>query len=80
MRWSGEGVSGRLSLDDGFNIFPDLVGSQTITGRGTSIGTVPVSNRKGLPAPVLFRISNTSFMRSSSNGQAAWQVTTQCLQ
>jgi len=24
----------RLSLDDGFNISPDLVGSQTITGRG----------------------------------------------
>lgn len=75
----GEGVFRRLSLDDGFNIFPDLVGSQTITGRGTSIGTVPVSNRKGLLAPVLFRISNTSFMRSS-DGQAACQVTTQCLQ
>lgn len=75
----GEGVFRRLSLDDGFNIFPDLVGSQTITGRGTSIGTVPVSNRKGLLAPVLFRISNTSFMRSS-DGQAVFQVTTQCLQ
>jgi len=70
----GEGVFRRLPLDDGFNIFLDLAGSQTITGRGTCTGAMLVSycTRKGFPAPALFRISNTNFMRS--NGQVTCEL------